>query len=286
MLAFAAVYMASAIASNLNIGHRHILPIYPIVLVVGACAFASEAPRSRAFRAVALAALASAAASGLLAWPDYLAYFNAPSGGPAGGYRHLVESSIDWGHDLKRLGAHFRENPAPTGTDGRPALWLDYEGSANPRSYGIEAKDLLEEFAAGRRPSAGVFALSATRLQAMYAPAIAGLPRVARWTPEHDTTRRDVLAALAAIDSLGRGLLARDDLARRDPEWAAVISDLGAVDPAYAARLDFARSALDYLKFLGALRERPADARVGASFFVYALDEAAIDSILGPRVER
>ena len=35
--------------------------------------------------------------------PDFLAYFNELAGGPANGYRHLVDSSLDWGQDLPKL---------------------------------------------------------------------------------------------------------------------------------------------------------------------------------------
>ncbi len=278
-LAFVATYGAASLASHLNIGHRHLLPIYPILLLVAALPFAPEAPRARLFRAAASGALVSAAASGLLAWPNYLAYFNAPSGGPRGGYRHLVDSSLDWGQDLKRLGEYVRAHPAP-------AIALDYEGSANPRTYGIEADDLMTEFSEGRRPDPGVFAVSATRLQAAYAPTLPGLPAVARWTPEHATMRRDVEAALAAADSLRSGLLDAATLLARDPEWRAVVTPDGALNESYLARLEGARRALDYLRFLAGLRERAPDARVGASYFIYALEGRDIDSLLAPEPAR
>ena len=35
--------------------------------------------------------------------PDYLAYFNQIAGGPRNGYKHLVDSSLDWGQDLPAL---------------------------------------------------------------------------------------------------------------------------------------------------------------------------------------
>ena len=56
--------------------------------------------------------LATAAIAVLLLWhvgeslaiaPHYLAYFNAFAGGPSQGYRHLIDSSLDWGQDLRGL---------------------------------------------------------------------------------------------------------------------------------------------------------------------------------------
>ena len=68
------------------------------------------------------AGLALAAALGL--WyaggtlrqhPHHLAYFNEIAGGPANGWRLLVDSNLDWGQDLKRLAAWMRENGVAAG---------------------------------------------------------------------------------------------------------------------------------------------------------------------------
>lgn len=274
-LVFAATYAAASVGSHLNIGHRHLLPIYPVLFLVAA-AFAGAAPRRALFRVVALAALVSAVASGVLAWPDTLSYFNLPSGGKMGGYRRLVDSNLDWGHDLERLG-RFLEKRRPGAR-----VTLDYEGSGNPRTYGIEAEALPAVFEEGRRPGPGVFAVSATRLAGIFAPTLPMLPRVARWTAEHEAAWRAALATSATLDSIREGRLDARGLLARDPEWAEVVSAGGEVDAAYAARVERARRALDYLRFLAALRERPPDARVGASYFIHDLDEAAIESALSP----
>ena len=45
--------------------------------------------------------------------PDYLAFFNELAGGPGRGPEYLVDSNIDWGQDVKKLGlwldAHWRQ---------------------------------------------------------------------------------------------------------------------------------------------------------------------------------
>lgn len=59
----------------------------------------------------AVAAWKAAAAGGLAAWlvassfsvhPHYLAYFNELAGGPANGWRWLIDSNLDWGQDDER----------------------------------------------------------------------------------------------------------------------------------------------------------------------------------------
>jgi hypothetical protein len=100
----AVVYFAAAVASRMNIGLRHILPIYPFlyVLIGGVAAWLWR--RSRRFARVGLAALAVwYVASNVWIYPDYLAYFNESVGGPDNGYKILLDSNLDWGQDLKGL---------------------------------------------------------------------------------------------------------------------------------------------------------------------------------------
>ena len=46
------------------------------------------------------------------AYPDYLPYFNEIVGGSNNGYKHLDDSNVEWGHDLKRLKAYQDKFPA------------------------------------------------------------------------------------------------------------------------------------------------------------------------------
>lgn len=163
-----AVYAAFALSSNLNIGHRHLLPVYPFLIV-----FASKMGRALDFgrqRALAIAC------AGLLAWnvvetartyPNFLTYFNEFAGGPSNGYRWLVDSNLDWGQDLKELARYRREHP------GEP-FFLSYFGTARPEYYGISGRFLpsfnpgnsrrtIEPFSAV--PSGAIVAVSATSLQ-------------------------------------------------------------------------------------------------------------------------
>ncbi len=129
VIAPAAVYGAAALGAHLNLGHRHLVPLEPLLFVllgglVHPCA------SSRAARYALGAALVAYAGSFAAATPRYLSYFNALAGGPAGAPRYLLDSNLDWGQDLARLGAWARRN-------GDPVIHLAYFGTADPLAYGI-----------------------------------------------------------------------------------------------------------------------------------------------------
>jgi hypothetical protein len=162
------VYVALTFTRGLQIGHRHLLPVLPFVFVAsGEAAAAMATARARASRA-AVALLAAWYAFGTLrTHPHHLAYFNEIAGGPANGYRHLVDSNLDWGQDLKRLAAWWR-------AAGRPPLKLSYFGSADPAYYGIES-EALPGYSAPHPPRVtrdvargDLLAVSATNLQGVY----------------------------------------------------------------------------------------------------------------------
>jgi hypothetical protein len=107
-LAFSAGVLLVALADHLNTGVRHVLPVYVgLSVFCGAvCAPVFRArTRGRAWFSVAavVSLLAWQAISGVLQHPDYLAYTNEI----AGRYpeRFVADSDLDWGQDMKRLGA-------------------------------------------------------------------------------------------------------------------------------------------------------------------------------------
>lgn len=162
------LYLALAASRPINIGHRYVLPIYPFLFVAAGRSAAWAAGAARPMARVLVAALAGAcAASALRVHPHYLAYFSELAGGPANGYRYLVDSNLDWGQDLKGLASWLRRNQV-----GR--IKLAYFGSADPGYYGIDC-DLLPGYTAPppmqvtRRVRPGdVVAVSATILQGLY----------------------------------------------------------------------------------------------------------------------
>ena len=163
-LALAAV----SIASRFNIGHRHIAAVYPFLCVAAAPAGAWLAERG--LRRIAAAALvAGCAVSFVFATPGYLSYFNVLAGGPRGAWRHVVDSNIDWGQDLRRLESWM---------DARGVAEVDlaYFGTADPRAYGIRFRKVFTflDFRPGEPaalPEPGhVFAASVSVLQGLFVP--------------------------------------------------------------------------------------------------------------------
>ncbi len=100
----AGAILITALPANLNIGVRHILPIYPMLAI---CAGVGVQRLWRWGRPQFAGALVAVALSGWLvtesvrAHPDYLPYFNQLAGNHP--ERILVSGDLDWGQDLGRL---------------------------------------------------------------------------------------------------------------------------------------------------------------------------------------
>jgi len=166
------VYWGFALGSHLNIGHRHLLPTYPPLFILAGAAGAWAMSRHRAPRIALAVLLGWVAATGVFAWPDYLAYFNLASGGSRQGYRHLVDSSLDWGQDLPALERWLRRHALD---DSRTPVYLSYFGTSSPRYYGIRAQRLPGFFEHDRRKALfalepGVYCISASMLQLYSSP--------------------------------------------------------------------------------------------------------------------
>ena len=162
------LYAGVSLTRGINIGHRHLLPLYPF-LFVGAGRVATWASGQWPRRGpAALVATLAAWHLGAALWihPHYLAYFNELAGGPSRGYRILVDSSLDWGQDLRGLRPYMEAH-------GIPRVKLSYFGTADPEYYGIP-HDQLPSYLPLPRPvvrsfaPGDVLAVSATNLQGVY----------------------------------------------------------------------------------------------------------------------
>lgn len=105
----AAVYFVISTQSRLQIGIRHLLPVYVPLFVLSAWAILAT-PRGRWVAAglVVLLGLESAAV-----YPNYLTFFNAAAGGPRSGPKYLLDSNLDWGQAVKQLGAYVKARNIP-----------------------------------------------------------------------------------------------------------------------------------------------------------------------------
>lgn len=152
MASFPAVYFVFAIFSHIDIGDRHVLPIYPFVLLFVAGGCWQLARRSRTALVLVVIALALNAADALRYAPDYLSYFT-PFVPPSQTYKLLSDSNLDWGQGLLALRRYEAAHP-------QEKIYLAYFGSVDPGAYGLRARLLPED----QRVSGATVVVSATEL--------------------------------------------------------------------------------------------------------------------------
>jgi len=156
------VYMALSLTSNLNLGIRHLLPIYPFLfVVVGSALF--HAGWSRRTRLALLAlAVGFQVGESVRAHPHHLAFFNSLAGGSSHGWRYLADSNLDWGQDIKKLKRHLDG----MGTD---EVCLAYFGTTDVAYHGLRRRPLptSREVEAGGPPEC-VSAISMNLLLGLY----------------------------------------------------------------------------------------------------------------------
>jgi 4-amino-4-deoxy-L-arabinose transferase-like glycosyltransferase len=128
------LFLAFCFPSNLNIGIRHILPIYPFLIVLAA-AGAWELSKYRNARYLAALLIALHVTSSLASFPNYIPYSNEAFGGTKNTYKVLGSSNVDWGQSLKAINSYVR-------TNGIKDCWIAYLTSADPTYYQTGCKFL------------------------------------------------------------------------------------------------------------------------------------------------
>lgn len=259
-------YLGVAMLEDLNIGHRHLLPIYPALYTlaggVGLLWTLGAPPWSRM---LAIATAGWTAVNSFAIRPDYLAYFGPQVGGPANGHRHLVDSSIDWGMDLPGL----REELARLDPAGTAPVFLAYFGTDNPSYHGIRATRLPGFF--DWRPvepyalSPGIYAISVTLLQSLYT-----IP-LGAWRKSYEERYQLALARMRMLEALDPREFAAWKRALND-EWR---SEIIIYDALRLARL------CAWLR-----HHRRPDRTAGHSIHLYRLGLAELQqALLGPPAE-
>jgi len=266
LLVLFAVYWAFSLTSNLNIGHRHILPVYPTLFILAAGLAAPGV-----FTGWRRSAMLGSLVAGLLfanarVAPHYLAFFNVFAGGPANGHRLLVDSSLDWGQDLPGLARWLREHNG--GPDAAP-VFLSYFGTGEPDYYRIAATRLpfvngFKQVPPWSEPKGGLYCVSATMLEEVYSPVRGG------FTLEDEKEYQDRRRAEPVFRAYWTNPAAREDILKQ-----------------FAGKqLDAAWARLDWLRFarLAAyLRVKEPEAMIGYSIFIYRLTDDEVDRVLNRR---
>jgi len=176
----------------------------------------------------------------LLAWylfgtwrvaPHYLAFFNELAGGPAGGYRYLVDSNLDWGQNLGQL----RDWMRATGVE---RVYYAHFSPARPQVYGVAADFLPPDPRAVPfapfDPAPGFYAIGATVLQGVYTPDV----NTYAWFRSHEPLAR-----------LGYALFLYRVPPREPPAWVALCAAPAPLLPPEAVWAGFGRTDLRLIPF-------------------------------------
>jgi len=160
------MFLGVAMISTMNIGVRHVLPVYPFVLMVAGAGVQALIEQFKNGGVVLATLLGWAVVEFGIVYPNTLAFFNQAVGGPRHGIHYLTDSNIDWGQDLKPLKRWMDQR-------GVASLNLSYFGLADPAYYGIEFTAIPGDTAAageqmGEPILPGYVAVSATNLMGVY----------------------------------------------------------------------------------------------------------------------
>ena len=134
MLLWLAIYWIVSIRANLNIGVRHLMPVYGFTYILVSSSIVSTYEHlqlvwKKWFLVVLIAIFGWYLAENLMIYPYYLTYFNQVAGGPSGGHNYVVDSNLDWGQDAKRLAEWLKANNV------QEKVYLDYFGWSDQSYY-------------------------------------------------------------------------------------------------------------------------------------------------------
>jgi 4-amino-4-deoxy-L-arabinose transferase-like glycosyltransferase len=146
LASYALCYFLVVGASGYNIGARHLMPVIPLLALLGAQIASAWTPLLRG------AVAASLALGALLPFPHYISHFSLLAGGPARGGRILSDSNVDWEQDWVRVARDAERN------GWRPIAFV-HAGAGFPESHLPGAVDFLASRSA---VAPGYYAVAAT----------------------------------------------------------------------------------------------------------------------------
>jgi hypothetical protein len=127
-----AVYLAIAMASGMDIGARHILPLYALAAIFAAAGAVALARGSRLWTGVVVVLVAAHMASSMLNYPRQMAYANEAWGGAKNTHNLLSDANVDWAQQLYRVKDWQDRHPGEQ-------CWFAYfaRPEIDPAVYGI-----------------------------------------------------------------------------------------------------------------------------------------------------
>jgi hypothetical protein len=172
---FSFAILVCAFASRINIGVRHILPVYVGLSVIGG-GVAAAMLRQRGTRWLLAVLLLWQVAAGAIGHPDYLAYANEIAGSNPENF--VADSDLDWGQDMKRLAARLARAGAGEVTfQPFNRTYATLAGDAFPRMLAMDSL----------RPAEGWNAVSVSTWK------IFGVPQWAARLPAQERVGRSIL---------------------------------------------------------------------------------------------
>jgi 4-amino-4-deoxy-L-arabinose transferase-like glycosyltransferase len=261
LILFFVVYWIMAVKMTLNLGHRHILPVYPAFYVFAAASALWLACRAARLVALGLGlAVVLHAFDSVMARPFYLSYFQPLTGGPEKAYHYFVESSLDWGQGLPDMKTWLAEKKQRG--DSRP-VFLTYFGADSPRYSGLEVTRFGDEMNdSGERffPAqvrGGWFAISATYFHCTF------LPMRGTWAEAQETLYWQLVQRVSALSARP-------------------------VERTVEAQTQMSRDAMDiellqFARLCHYLKNREPERLIGCSLMLFQLTDAEVKAALyGP----
>ena len=131
------VHIGVAMTAGLNIGARHILPLWVFLAVLVGGALLRSVAKQSAWKFAIAGLLLFHVFSSVRTFPTYLAYSNELWGGPSKTHLYLSDSNTDWAQQLKFVKRYIDER-------GIKQCWFSYfaGGVVDLSYYGIPCKEL------------------------------------------------------------------------------------------------------------------------------------------------
>jgi hypothetical protein len=131
------VYLAISMSSSMDIGARHLLPVWAFLYVLVGGTAMVLLDRDVRWGYVLGVLLCWQVVTSVRVMPAYMAYGNEAWGGPAKVDRYLGDANTDWGQQLKAVKIYLDERHITN-------CWFAYfpDGSIDPSDYGVNCKRL------------------------------------------------------------------------------------------------------------------------------------------------